>query len=357
MPNLDLSVMFEIVQQLYFHMVREQHGPVGEVILKDILKAINTLYKYVEPDSCQGPIIVFKTINEAERPIEVEGAIEVQEICAACRDLGGVFTIQLLESGRVYIWKNISPSIPDLAACAVVYKYANRAEYFYAKEEKRCVPKLSPIFASAFAAPSFSNLESSLNYYRVSFVRYSSCPILSEIWYDPKRIFLKPHQESKMRKSLTHFLRVVLRDAAEVRPEQNVDETHPVDIKVTWGFSNRIALIEIKWLGTPKYEDGHLGETYTDYRAREGAQQLTDYLDANRPSVPTHISKGYLVVLDARRANLRPETTSLSQNQGFHYRDREIQYDPAFHLLREDFAPPIRMFVEPKCDITREMPC
>ncbi len=154
-----------------------------------------------------------------------------------------------------------------------------------------------------------------------------------------------------MRRSLTHFLKATLRDA-ETRPEQNVDESHPIDIKVTWGLSNRIALIEIKWLGTPKYPDGHLGKTYTDSRARDGAQQLSDYLDANRASVPTHVSKGYLVVLDARRANLRPETISLSLSQRLHYRDREIKYNPAFHQLRDDFAPPIRMFAEPVCDIT-----
>lgn len=349
--DIDLSSMMEIVKQLYFHMVREQHGPIGEVLLKDILKAINNLYKYIEPDSCQGPIIVFKTINEAERPLDIEVAVDVQEICAACHDLGGVFTIQLLESGRVYIWKNITPSISDLAARAVVYKYANRTEYFYAKQEERRVPKLSPIFASAFAIPSFGTLESALEHYKVRFVRYSSCPILSGIWYDTKRIFLKPGPESQIRKALTHFLSAVVRDA-EVRPEQNVDETHPIDIKATWGFSNRIALIEIKWLGTPKYEDGHLGEMYTDYRAREGAKQLSDYLDANRTSVPTHVSKGYLVVLDARRANLRLDTTVLTKSDGLHYNDQEILYNPAFHRLRDDFAPPIRMFVEPKYSVT-----
>lgn len=356
MPSLDPSFMIEIAEELYFHMVQEQHGPVGVDLLKDILKAINALYKYVEPDSCQGPIIVFKTVNEAERPIDTEEAIEVREICAACRELGGVFTIQLLDSGQVYIWKNITPSIPDLAARAVVYKYANRTDYFYAKEEKRRVRKPSSTVASAFAVPTFGNLESALEHYRVNFVRYSSCPILSEIWYDAKRIFLKPGPESKMRRSLTHFLKVTFR-GPEIRPEQNVDETHPIDIKVTWGLSNRIALIEIKWLGTPKYDDGHLGQMYTDPRARKGAQQLSDYLDANRASAPTHISKGYLVVLDARRAHLRPETISLSLSQGLHYRDQEIQYNPAFHRLRNDFAPPTRMFVEPKCNIIDEVLC
>ncbi len=351
MPSLDPSFMIEIAEELYFHMVQKQHGPTGVDLLKDILKAIKTLYKYVDPDFSQGPIIVFKTINAEERPIAVESAIEVQEIGAACRDLGNIFTIQLLDSGHIYIWKDISPSIPNLAARAVVYKYANGADYFYAKGEEKRVRKPSPNFGSAFAVPIFGTLESALEHYKARIVRHSCCPKLSEIWFDEKRIFLKPGPESRIRRSLDYFLTAALRDA-EVRPEQNVDETHPIDIKVTWGFSNRIALIEIKWLGTPKYPDGRLGQMYTDARAREGAKQLSDYLDANRASAPIHISKGYLVILDARRASLRPETTSLSLSQGLHYSDKEIQYNPAFHLLRDDFAPPLRLFVEPKCDVT-----
>ena len=354
MFDLDPSFMMKIVEELYLPMVWEQHGPVGIDLLKDILQAINTLYRYVEPGSCQGPIIVFKTVNETERPIDIEEAIEVREICAACHDLGGAFTIQLLDSGQVYIWKNIKPSIPDLAAGAIVYEYADRTDYFYAKGKKKRVRKPNSNVASAFAVPTFGNLESALDHYKVTFVRHSSCPILEEIWYEQNRIFLRPAPETKMRRSLTHFLKATLRDA-ETRPEQNVDERHPIDIKVTWGLSNRIALIEIKWLGTPKYPDGHLGQMYTDSRAREGAQQLSDYLDANRASAPAHISKGYLVVLDARRANLRRETISVSLSQGLQYLDKEIKYSPAFHQLRDDFAPPIRMFVEPKCNITDEV--
>jgi hypothetical protein len=132
-----------------------------------------------------------------------------------------------------------------------------------------------------------------------------------------------------------------------------MNKTRPIDIKVTWGFSNRIALIEIKWLGTPKYEDGHLGTPYTEARARAGAQQLSDYLDANRAFAATHITRGYLVVIDARRANLRPDTIALSHEDGIYYRDREIRYDPPFHTLRDDFAQPVRMFCEPKSENPR----
>ena len=51
-----------------------------------------------------------------------------------------------------------------------------------------------------------------------------------------------------MRDSLVHALQLVLRDTS-VRPEQNTDETKPVDIRVEWFASGASALIEIKWLG------------------------------------------------------------------------------------------------------------
>jgi hypothetical protein len=42
-----------------------------------------------------------------------------------------------------------------------------------------------------------------------------------------------------MRRSLTQYLIAHLGAGFEVRPEQNMDESHPVDIKVTKKMSNR----------------------------------------------------------------------------------------------------------------------
>src|SRR5207248_846259 len=118
-----------------------------------------------------------------------------------------------------------------------------------------------------------SELGDALEHYRTKMVRESSCKILSKAWADEQRIFVKNAQEWVMRDSLTQFLKCHLRGNFEVRPEQVVDESHPVDIKVTWWGTNSLAIIEIKWLGTPKYDDGRLGTQYSDARAREGAKQ------------------------------------------------------------------------------------
>ncbi len=95
--------------------------------------------------------------------------------------------------------------------------------------------------------------------------------------------------------------------------------------------------------------DGHRGNSYTDYRAREGAKQLVEYLEANLQQAPTHITRGYLVIIDCRRANLNDTTTTIDQQNGFHFRDREIRFNPEYHQQRKDFEKPIRMFAEPRC--------
>jgi hypothetical protein len=138
-----------------------------------------------------------------------------------------------------------------------------------------------------------------------------------------------------------------LRGSADVRPEQNVDETQPIDIKVTFDSPRHVALIEIKWLGKSRNEDGSMATQYTEYRAREGATQLAGYLDANHPYDPENKTRGYLVVIDARRRGLNENSTTVSAADGMFYENSEVAYDPAYHTTRNDFAPPLRMFVEP----------
>jgi len=152
-----------------------------------------------------------------------------------------------------------------------------------------------------------------------------------------------------MRNSLEQHLRSSLRGDVEIRPEQVVDEGNPVDIKVTWQFSNRLALIEIKWLGKSKNSEDQITAKYYDKRAREGAEQLADYLERNKPRASVHITRGYLVIIDGRRYRMSDDAEAINQINGFYYENREVEFDPKFHEVRRDFEPPIRMFVEPIC--------
>ena len=200
--------------------------------------------------------------------------------------------------------------------------------------------------------PTFFDLDRALRHYANGLARYSTCHILRAIWVDDKRLVLVNKPEQIMRRSLAQFLRCTLRDheLVEIREEQNVDETHPVNIKVTWSFSNRIAIIEIKWMGDSVHIGGlRLSTNYRDQRARDGAFQLAEYLENNRQHAPMHVTRGYLVVYDARRRGLhkRPVKQYLSRGNAIYYVDREIQFDPRYELIRDDFAPPVRIYLEP----------
>jgi hypothetical protein len=342
--------MRKVAEALYMPMIAKNHGDAGLKALKKVLEALHRLYQHIAPEMCNGSIIVFKTLDDDDTDVRLYGGTAVNNFDALPQLVGSSFIVQVLNNGHLLLENNPPSDVhKTLSDRAVVYRYSNESEFFWAKGECKQVPKLVTAYASMFAIPTFSNLRDALEHYKTRFVRYCSCKILSGVWRDDNRIFLKNAQESVMRDSLTQFLKTTLRDVAEVRPEQNVDDSHPVDIKVTWVYAQKLALIEIKWLGTPKYDDGRLGQMYTDYRAREGAKQLADYLDSNKRQAPTHVTRGYLVLIDGRRYGLKSETISIEKAAGFYFENKEIDYDPKYHEIRDDFEIPLRMFVEPIC--------
>ena len=228
-----------------------------------------------------------------------------------------------------------------------VFDRDESAEYIYGKTETRKLKQI-PGSTSYFAVQTFKMLEEALEYYRVNVAEQSNCVILREAWFDENRVFLTNSPEAKLRDSLVSFLKQSMRNA-EVRPEQNVDTSHPVDIKISWSLANRIALIEIKWLGKSLPSDrSHFTQDYFRGRAQDGAKQLSEYLDSNRMQSPNFVTKGYLVVFDARRKQCTLQTQNIDMERGLHYKVKEIVYVPDYSTIRKDFAEPIRFFLEPK---------
>ena len=169
------------------------------------------------------------------------------------------------------------------------------------------------------------------------------------MWYDENRLFLIEKPEDTIQRSLQKYLYFSLRSDAEVMREQNVDDTHPVDIRITFQFSNRVALIEVKWLGKSKHPDGSPATQYSAKRAVDGAHQLAGYLESFASSSPYAVAKGYLVVLDARRWGLTDGTTTINSENGMYYEHSEIEFQPRYEVERNDFNAPLRMFARPIC--------
>jgi hypothetical protein len=344
---IDIGRMAQIAAELYFPMVEEKHGQKGTQALREILEFLQALYKYVAPETRSTRIVVFRHIDQAAVAAMV-GSVE----CISAQYLPNLsadpIVIQLRENGRLLLSQTAQIDPVLLAQESVVYTFEHRVERFYAKNEVRVVTNPAQGYPSVFAVPTFDSLKTALEEYKSKQARKSSCKILATSWKSPSRILFKKAPESTMRDSLTQFLKICLRGDVEVRPEQVVDETHPADIKVTWFMSNRLAFIEVKWLGAAKTSATKLTR-YSESRARSGAKQLADYLDGNASQAPTHQTRGYLIVLDGRRGKIKSSTTKITHENGFKYENKEILYSPEYHQIRTDFEVPMRMFMEPVC--------
>ena len=247
------------------------------------------------------------------------------------------------------MWSGQPMPVEQLASMGVVFCHDQGNERFVIGNEEIPLPRVYSGQQSYFTIPTYANLDDALAYFSNPVVRTSSCRILCTIWHDQNRLFLVEKPEDTIQHSLRSFLRYTLRGDAEIMREQNVDDTHPVDIRVSFQFTNNVALIEVKWLGKSKHADGSLATEYRARRALDGADQLATYLDQFKVSSPFSVVRGYLVVLDARRRGLNSGATSVSETDGMHYAKQEIAFNPRFEDMRKDFSQPLRMFAAPIC--------
>ena len=348
---IDETKLTEVVNRLCVHGAVAELGSEAADAVARLWPALRDMYHYVEPVMLTSPIAVMIAVGpQREVPVVRDSQPRnYSTLPLVATDIGyGGWLIELLPAGAVRRWRFADIDLDALVTFAVVYTYDAGAEVLRAGQRRCAIPNLSPQASpSAFARPTFLSLEDALEKYRQRVARTCRCSHLQGALFGARRLYWKAKPEEEMRRSLFQYLYNVLSADAEIRPEQVVDESHPVDIKVTWNLVNRLALIEIKWMGDSRNADGTPATSYRDARAKSGAKQLADYLDSNRHLTPTHHTKGYLVVFDARRSGVGPGIDIVSRNDGFSYEHQEVRYDPAFHRERPDFAQPHRLFVEP----------
>jgi hypothetical protein len=325
-------------------MAQEVFGEAGLAAIFDVMKSVKELFRHVEPERVTGRVIVFRRIPGESPDIQPPPAS-----FSALSDTSVDLIFEVASDGRCYR-SSFTGAIEELAATAVVYHYNNSREEFLAGAQRKPVLQLDLSAPSQFSIPTLSTLREALQLYAVESVRESTCHVFEQTWKDANRIFFIPGPEKLMRRSLTQFLRNRLGGDHDVWPEQNVNEKNPVDIQVAPRFSNnRLMIIEIKWLGDSLTDDGRITVRHRNARAQEGADQLADYLDEQRRFAPSRVTHGYYVIIDGRRAKLRPDTVSLSHEDGLHFENVEIPFAPARHVDRDDFDPPYRMFARPVC--------
>lgn len=207
----------------------------------------------------------------------------------------------------------------------------------------------SPVgLSSPFAMPYFRDLDSALQEYYVQRARQSTCLNLKKAWGDTNRFALSNRPEQHMRRSLHDYLSIRLRDAEPtVLQEQNVNETEPVDIRIQWLDTNRLTILEIKWLGDSLSGDGTAITTkYRDARAKEGYEQVRDYLIEQRLSLPGQIVRGRLIVFDARRSGITRASGSTTCIDPWSFESATIDYADVFDP-DPGLDEPVRYFLEP----------
>jgi hypothetical protein len=347
---IDLDRMREIAHSLFVRRVEEIYGPAGSIALRELLIGVHSAHRQLPYELVTDGLVVVSPLEPGRSVVSLSGGeiIAADELSVRFR---GAATIEVMHDGRVKFWPELVDDFGRLAETAVVYYYRD-ADFFFLEGALSPVPNPTG-FPSCFGLPTFVDLDRALVHYASSMARYSTCKILRTVWFDASRILLNNKPEKIMRESLAQYLQSTLRDheLVEVREEQNVDESHPVDIKVSWSMSNRVAIIEIKWMGDSAHSrEPRVGTWYDHKRALDGADQLARYLDANVVRAPRHITRGYLTVFDGRRDGIvrsKLEQT-LSAESARYFADKDVVYDPVYHEVRMDFAPPVRFYLEPR---------
>lgn len=347
---LDPEIIAAICRETHFPMIQSVFGDPGIEAAFQVIETAKRLYKHVEPDRIVGQVIIFRIVPpEGSAPLPSPVGPVADFAGLANQTINDLF-LEVFADGRVFSRAHMDQTPEDISSNAVVYHYQAGQERFLAKSESRDVFRLDASARSQFSVPTFSNLCEALQHYARENVRESTCYIYNGVWHDANRLFLSAGPEFIMRNSLVQFLRNRIGGDYDIWPEQNVDESHPVDIQVKPKFSNnRLMLIEIKWLGDSVAADGHVTARHRDARAQEGAEQLAQYLEDQRRYAPSSVIQGYYVIIDARRRGLRQGATTITRANGMHYESLELAFNPAPHETRQDFDPPYRMFARPVC--------
>lgn len=348
---IDQDLLAELAMRDPRVHARAELGADGGAMVGRLIERVRAVYRVISPEQITLGLTIVEPLVSHEAPscaasVHGRDLHSVEELPDHYRES---VTVVMMPGGMLRTSSEVlAPEV--VAACDAVYHFhPEQGERIDVAGCSFVLPNPTDAI-SALAIPTFATLEEVLRRYAIDFARYGVFGELRQIWRTEKRLMFHRAPEETMRRSLEAFLQASLREARniDIRPETPVDESHPVDLRVIFTHTNRTALIEIKWMGDSADPQGAHHVRYRDARAKEGAKQLADYLDADRPRSTGHVVVGYLVVYDARRRGLTPALTSISRTGGMYYEHREVDFQEEI-LSRVDFATPLRMFMEPVC--------
>lgn len=349
--QVDLDALQALVLQEPLVVAGKQFGDAGTERMKSILRFLKRAARHATVHE-KSDVTVFSlmqtdTLVDSRRQ---EQATAFQ-FGVTARGTIHSLVVEIRVDGSPFVWTNIPADLSAIMQTGLIYRLQQGVETFSVNGTSLPVTKIIPGAVSQFCLNTFTDLKDALVAYRDAMARTSKCTLLQQAWADDNRLWFLPKPEFRLRRALHNYLYSYLRhDDIDLREEQNVDDSHPVDIKVVWRMENRSAIIEVKWVGKSLDRDTRtVTASYTDGRARLGAKQLAEYLEWHRQQAAKEDTRGYLVIFDCRRNRLKSSDTTVVKASGFHYEKRDIRYAPEYHKTRDDFEEPIRMFLEPVC--------
>lgn len=303
---------------------------IGEQLAFEMLGGGLTIIAALEPGSVLLPADRSSRVRPEQLPTLVDGTA----------------TIQVLEDELLLMREEADCVV--LADRAVVYRF-DGGDHFVIDGGLWAVENTTS-FPSRWRVPTFFDLADSLQHYQTAVSPTCRCPHLRSAWHDaPRRWIFKNKPEEVLQDSVEqHVINSLRLGRTEIRREQPIQGKKPPDIKITWSGTNRLAFIEVKWMGASVHEsEPRISWRPDEAEANKGAKQLADYLDENSTEAPEHQTMGFLVVFDGRRKDIEYDTTTLTREQAMWFATRDIPFEPDFASLRHDFADPLRCFLAP----------
>lgn len=333
-----------VVRQLYASVLSSSGTPTA-VATSRLLAQARAVHRALDAEHLEPGVELIAGISRSQRFTEGEPVASLRSLQNAPTARAGI-AIYVMPTGHYRVaYRAIDTTVPEGCVKYVIQPFQREAVLTTGREFE-----ISPLpgLVSPFALSYFRDLDSALQDYYEFKARESADSHLAQIWADPDRLVLKNKPEKHMRRSLHDYLATRLRDAEpDVLQEQNVNETEPVDVRIQWLDSNRLSLLEVKWLGDSLGPEGEVSVKYRDARAREGYTQTRDYIHSQRATLRNHIVRGQMVLFDARRRGVSKRSDGVYECvDRWAYQSQEVDYGDV--LVNEmGVEEPRRFFLQP----------
>lgn len=350
----DSKDLVNYLNNLYFVKAHKEMDVNIEKII-DLVRTVKFFFNYISVESIESDVSIayvddsslFNSITDS-----VIFCSTADEAYSYLNDRKGNYTVFFNRRGEIKIFSGHRDEVRHIFKSTLGYRVTKNisdiSEHIFTDIiDIKLHP--TPGESTLFPRWDFDKLIKQLKEYHIESASYSSCKILEQCWHDDRKILFTQKPEHFMRDSILQFLRNTLGRIASIKPEQNTDASKPVDLNIEFHGTNRIAIIEVKWLGTSiNAKETGPGTSYSESRANDGSKQLCDYIDKEKTSTPRKNILGVLVVFDGRRKGINISHTDISYEDAFHYKDKDITYSPAYYSFRKDFSIPLRFFMHPK---------